>query len=54
LLFLDFWNLFVFILFSLKNILWSYQFIEKLFSKSLLFEYYLSDIHEIAKGLGRD
>jgi len=40
--------------FFLKNILRSNQFIEKLFSVSLLFEHYLSDIHEIAKSLGRD
>jgi len=54
LLFLDLWNPSVLIFFSLKNILWSNQFIEKLFSVSLLFEHYLSDIHEIAKSLGRD
>ena len=45
---------FCFDFFSLKNIPWSDQFIEKLFSVSLLFEHYLSDIHEIAKGLRRD
>ena len=53
LLFLDFWNLSV-LIFSLKSILWSDQFIEKLFPESLLFEHYLSDIHEIAKDLRRD
>jgi len=53
LLLLDLWNPSV-LIFSLKNILWSNQFIEKLFSVSLLFEHYLSDIHEIAKSLGRD
>jgi len=54
LLFLDIWNPSVLIFFSLKNIPWSYQFIDKLFSVSLLFENYLSGIHEIAKGLGKD
>jgi len=39
--------------FPLKNIPWSDQFIEKLFSLPLFFESYLSDIHEIAKVLGR-
>jgi len=53
-LFLDLWNPCVLIFFPLKNILWSNQFIEKLFSVSLLFEHYLSDIYEIAKSLGRD
>jgi len=46
-----FMEFFYFDFFSLKNIPWSDQFIEKLFSVTFLFEHYLSDIHEIAKVL---
>jgi len=53
LLFLDLWNPCV-LIFSFEKyfLVWS-VYLEILFV-SLLFEHYLSDIHEIAKGLGRD
>jgi len=44
---------FCFDIFSLKTILWFDQFIQNLFSVSLFLEHYLSDIHEIVKGLER-
>jgi len=50
---LDLWDHFVLTFFSLKIILWYDQFIQKLFFVSLFLEHYLSDIHEIAKGLRR-